>query len=74
MGIGCRARSSGGTRRALPARAQGEDKGPIGDLEGLRDVLLDEEHRDVHDGKTVGSGTGAELLRDAKVREAYLSV
>jgi branched-chain amino acid transport system ATP-binding protein len=26
------------------------------------------------DGKTVGSGTGAELLRDAKVREAYLSV
>jgi len=40
----------------------------------LRDVLLDEEHRDVHDGKTVGSGTGAELLRDAKVREAYLSV
>jgi len=26
------------------------------------------------DGKSVGSGTGAELLRDAKVREAYLSV
>jgi branched-chain amino acid transport system ATP-binding protein len=26
------------------------------------------------DGKTVGAGTGAQLLRDPKVREAYLSV
>jgi branched-chain amino acid transport system ATP-binding protein len=26
------------------------------------------------DGRTVAAGTGAELLRDAKVREAYLSV